>query len=493
MSEKHTRYESISHYRASIMRFGLPYVIVTALAFAASLLGRDDPEWVTYAFGWGIALIALAAAFYRPYLWMLAPFGALAGALLIREATEGLDSGLGPLLLIPAISVAVYGSRRMLYAMIATIAAIVIAIEVLISEGPGISQGWRQDAILVVLATVLAIAIQDLVTRMREERALAAFRGEQIEHLNSVTKAIATSANGGQALCTATIEVTEAAGVALFRLAGDNQLELIAWKNGRSEILRQIASGSALTPRAVVNSGQRQLLTEADDEMNLQRMAWESVTVGSVVWQPVEQEGKTIGLLALAYEPGWQGDEDSVLPIDLLAAEAAIAIQRHQLTEQLEQLATTDPLTNVDNRRGWDKVMATSIARAERLEQPLCLALLDLDRFKEFNDEHGHPAGDQLLEECARAWRALMRTDDHIARYGGDEFIVTLPNTDLAQATEVIDRLRSATPSGETCSAGIAEWTEGETEQDLVKRADLALYSAKDNGRDLTVAAETGR
>lgn len=491
MSARHTRYESISHYRASIKRFGFPYVVVTALAFAASLLGGDDPEWVTYAFGWGIALVALAAAFYRPYLWMLAPFGALAGALLIRQATEGLDSGLGPLLLIPAIAVAVYGSRRMLYAMIATIAAVVITIEVLISEGPGISQGWRQDAILVVLATVLAIAIQDLVNRMREERALAAFRGEQIEHLRSITKAIATSANGGRALCTTTTDVTEAVGVALLQLGDSDELELVAWQNGRGEVLRQIASGEALTPRAVILSGERHTLNEADDEMNLQRMAWENVTVGTVVWQPVVLEGRTIGLLALAYESGWQGDSESVLPIELLAAEATVAIQRHQLTEKLEQLATTDPLTNVDNRRGWQRVISTSISRAENLKQPLCLALLDLDRFKDFNDEHGHPAGDQLLEECARAWRALMRSDDHIARYGGDEFIITLPNTDLAQATEVIDRLRDAAPSGETCSAGIAAWIEGETEQELVKRADLALYSAKESGRNLTVVAGT--
>ncbi|MGA7395868.1 MAG: sensor domain-containing diguanylate cyclase [Solirubrobacterales bacterium] len=473
-----------------MLRFGLPYAIVTALAFGVSLLGKDEPAWVVYAAGWVIALTSMGVAFLRPNLWMLAPFGALAGALLVREATDGLGAGLGPLLLIPAIAVAVYGSRRALALMVGTIALIVMSIEIFVESKPGLSQGWQQDMILVVLATVLAVAIQDLVMRMREERELAAFRGRQIENLNSVTKAIATSANGGLALCETTTDVTDAIGVGLFQMSSTGDLELVASKNGRRDILRQVASGPSLVPRKTINARKRHTLTNADDEMNLQRLAWQDVNVGTIVWEPIELDGRPLGVLALAYPPEWQGDSESVLPIDLLAAEGAIAIQQHQVTEQLELLATTDPLTNVDNRRGWEKVITHSIARARRLDQPLCLALLDLDRFKDFNDKNGHPAGDRLLEDCVQAWRDLMRADDHIARFGGDEFVVTLPNTGLSQATEVIDRLRAACPDDETCSAGVAEWIEGESVDDLVERSDAALYAAKESGRDRIIANE---
>ncbi|HTU13841.1 MAG TPA: sensor domain-containing diguanylate cyclase [Solirubrobacterales bacterium] len=490
MSKEHEGYESISHYRSGLLRFGLPYVIVASLAFSASLLGNDETNWLHYSLGWIIALSSLGVAMIKPQFWMIAPFGALAGALLIRSGTDGLDSGLGPLLMIPAIAVAVYGSRHALFAMIGSITSIVILIEIFASKEPALSPAWRQDTILVLLATVLAIAIQDLVTRMRVERSLAAERGRQIEQLNSITKAIATSANGGQTLCSITTEVTEAVGAALFHLVGDDGLELIASQNGKREMLRQVASGPALTPRSVIRSAERRIVTSEDSEMNLQRMAWVDVKVGTVVWEPVELNGNVIGALALAYGPDWESDEESFLPIDLLAAEGTIAIQQNRVTEQLELLATTDPLTGIDNRRGWEKSVERSIARARRQNQPLCLALLDLDHFKEYNDNNGHQAGDQFLQACALAWQSLMRADDHIARYGGEEFVLTLPDTELAEAIEVVERLRAAVPSEETCSGGIAMWDGSEPIRDLVRRADEALYLAKENGRNLSIAAD---
>ncbi|MDQ2700680.1 MAG: hypothetical protein M3Y23_05060, partial [Actinomycetota bacterium] len=247
MSEKHGGYASISQYRSSIFRFGLPYVVVTALAFTVSLIGAGDITWTTYLLGWMVALLSVGGSFIRPQLWILAPFGALAGSLLVRSATDGLEAGLGPLLIIPAIAVAVYGSRRALFAMVGSIAVIVILIELTINTASDLSPAWRQDAVLMVMATVLAIAIQDLVTRMRTERALAASRGEQIEQLNSITKAIATSTHGAQTLCDIVTDLTDAVGVAVFDLKDGTALELIASNNGKEELLRQIASGPVLS------------------------------------------------------------------------------------------------------------------------------------------------------------------------------------------------------------------------------------------------------
>lgn len=490
MSKQHDGYDSLAHYRSGLMRFGLPYVIVTALAFSASLLGHQDTRWLPYALGWLVALASLAGSMLRPRFWVLAPFGALAGALLIRSATDGLDAGLGPLLMIPAIAVAVYGSRHALFGMIGTITVIVVLIEIFASHEPALSPAWRQDTILVLLATVLAIAIQDLVTRMRVERALAAKRGRQIEQLNNITKAMATSADGGQTLCALATEVTAAVGAALFRLAEDGSLELIASKNGKREMLRQVTTGPALTPTSVVSTGERATVTTDDHEMNLQKLAWVDIKVGTVVWEPVELNGTVVGVLALAFSPEWDQEDNEVIPMDLLAAEGTIAIQQNRVTEQLELLATTDPLTDIDNRRGWERVMESSMARSRRHRQPLCLALLDLDHFKDYNDAHGHQAGDRFLQACALAWQGELRNDDHIARYGGEEFVVSLPHTEITQAIEVVERLRGAVPSGETCSAGIAMWDGEETVAELLGRADKALYLAKENGRNLSIAAD---
>jgi len=115
------------------------------------------------------------------------------------------------------------------------------------------------------------------------------------------------------------------------------------------------------------------------------------------------------------------------------------------------------------------------------------VALLDLDRFKAFNDEHGHLAGDSLLREAADAWGGLLRASDLLARYGGEEFGLAFPAAPLESARAVVDRVRAATPGGLTCSAGLVAWNPGESSRQLTDRADGALYEAKSAGRDRTV------
>ena len=129
------------------------------------------------------------------------------------------------------------------------------------------------------------------------------------------------------------------------------------------------------------------------------------------------------------------------------------------------------------------------MARAERSGEPLCLALLDLDHFKAYNDEHGHQAGDAHLRRAAALWRREVRTIDVLARYGGEEFGVLLPSCEIIEAHEVIDRVRAATPNGQTASAGVVQYDGRESADSLLARADAALYRAKHLGRATTVHA----
>jgi diguanylate cyclase (GGDEF)-like protein len=123
----------------------------------------------------------------------------------------------------------------------------------------------------------------------------------------------------------------------------------------------------------------------------------------------------------------------------------------------------------------------------------MCVAMLDLDRFKQYNDERGHQAGDRLLKEVAGAWTTELRATDILARYGGEEFALALPTCDVEQAFAVVERLRAAIPGGESCSAGIACWDGFETSVELLERADAALYDAKRGGRDQTFLAPSGK
>jgi len=149
------------------------------------------------------------------------------------------------------------------------------------------------------------------------------------------------------------------------------------------------------------------------------------------------------------------------------------------LYRQVRRLAGTDSLTGVPNRRAWDEELPRELARSG---QPVCVALLDLDHFEQYNDRHGHQAGDRFLKEAAAAWQSVVRRTDLVARYGGEEFAILLPDCHL-NALEIAERRRTAQPEG-TCPLGVAQWDGREDVTAPVARADGALYAAKDAGRD---------
>jgi diguanylate cyclase (GGDEF)-like protein/PAS domain S-box-containing protein len=164
--------------------------------------------------------------------------------------------------------------------------------------------------------------------------------------------------------------------------------------------------------------------------------------------------------------------------------------EREELLGRVEAMARTDELTGLANRRAWDEELRREIARCRREGGRFTVALLDLDRFKDYNDTHGHQAGDELLREAAVRWRAGLRVSDFLARYGGEEFALLLPGCPPADAQPVVERVRTATPRGQTCSAGIASWDGEESAESLVRRADGALYEAKECGRDRSALAQ---
>ena len=172
------------------------------------------------------------------------------------------------------------------------------------------------------------------------------------------------------------------------------------------------------------------------------------------------------------------------------AAVAGLVIQ--DLVRRLLATLSVDPLTGAANRRSWEEqlVRAIGLARRERLN--LTVLMVDLDRFKVYNDDHGHLAGDALLVETVTAWQPELRSHDFMARYGGEEFAFLLAGCGLEAAEPVAERLRAAVPAGQTCSIGIATLEHGDDGASLMARADAALYKAKTLGRDRVIVAGAG-
>lgn len=168
--------------------------------------------------------------------------------------------------------------------------------------------------------------------------------------------------------------------------------------------------------------------------------------------------------------------------------------------QQMSELIREDQLTGSLNRRGLDDVMARESARAERRQTPLCVAMLDLDNFKKFNDTYGHLAGDGALKHLVYVVRETLRAIDVIARYGGEEFLILLPETTIEEAAATMVRVQRELTrhfflhDNEkmliTFSCGVALRKPGEDQESLLARADRAMYQAKNSGKNRVVIAE---
>ncbi len=182
----------------------------------------------------------------------------------------------------------------------------------------------------------------------------------------------------------------------------------------------------------------------------------------------------------------------------LTAAGLAISYEQvqRQLRNRLHALADHDPLTGLLNRRGMGKRLRELDGFLRRHQVPVTLALLDIDHFKKVNDEHGHDVGDRVLQELSAELRRIFRSSDYIARWGGEEFLVALTNSNLAASTAVLERLRCEIAASSafsvspiTLSMGATEWTADLDLASALKRADRALYGAKGRGRNALVPA----
>jgi two-component system cell cycle response regulator len=177
----------------------------------------------------------------------------------------------------------------------------------------------------------------------------------------------------------------------------------------------------------------------------------------------------------------------------LMARELGTVAKTQFLMEQTKLLALTDALTTLYNRRHTNNTLELEVARTNRYGTPLSLLMCDVDHFKSINDRFGHNAGDEVIRRVAAVFPANIRRIDLAGRWGGEEFVILLPNTPLEGATLVAERLRSAMeglepiaggPERVTVSVGVAEHARGKTAMELVERADQALYVAKQRGRN---------
>lgn len=221
--------------------------------------------------------------------------------------------------------------------------------------------------------------------------------------------------------------------------------------------------------------------------------------ISSLICAPFKGRGRVIGLLN-AYRVGGEAfDEASYELLLATASQVGVALENAMLFEETKILAITDGLTLLFNRRYFTERLNEEFERARRYKRDISLVLIDIDHFKKYNDANGHPEGDKLLKDFSMIAKKIFRSSDIISRYGGEEFVVILPETSREMAYTIAERLRKeiestdfvggkTQPGGRvTISLGVTSGYEGLSfADDLVKQADNLLYRAKEEGRNRT-------
>lgn len=219
--------------------------------------------------------------------------------------------------------------------------------------------------------------------------------------------------------------------------------------------------------------------------------------VATMLAVPLWSAGHVVGVLSVSREAHAPFDDREELLTRLLANCAVPAFER----ARLERLAVTDTHTRAFNRRYLVPRLTEEMARIARQGGELSLLLMDLDHFKRVNDEHGHAAGDRVLRDFADRVRGVTRVQDALVRWGGEEFVLVMPDTGTERALAVAERIRASTADrpfdvgaseaiAQTVSIGQATWDGKEPPEELERRADAAMYTAKREGRDRIVSAE---
>ena len=221
-----------------------------------------------------------------------------------------------------------------------------------------------------------------------------------------------------------------------------------------------------------------------------------SFPMAGLLFVPLQHGDRTIGVLGVQCRQAGVYTAHHLNTLSALASYVAIALENASLYEQLNILASKDVLTGFLNRRRFSELAADELRRAIRYYESLTFMMIDLDHFKQVNDKYGHSSGDQVLRDCADLIRTILRDSDAVCRWGGEEFALLLPHTDLEGGRLLAERIRQALAEHEvmvsdcqniqvTASFGLAQWQSPEPDfESILRRADQALYRAKAEGRN---------
>jgi diguanylate cyclase (GGDEF)-like protein len=479
---------------AKIARRLAPFGAAGLLALLTPLVPPRPADWTPVVVAAVLTVLIAAAGVLLPWsrlprwTYVAPPLAYFVVVAFLQKATDGSVSEYAALALLPVVWVALnLGRREVAIAIGVGVAVFVLPLFVGDPEQDTASD-WRRVILWAAVATIVGFSVESIMRDKRTQTKIARDQERTLAAVAAVTRALTRAGDARADICSATLDIADATFAAIWE--PDAARDLVLTGHAGVALARshfRMTDEPSGTVRAFT-TGTRYLVPDAVGDASIARDEVEETGVVSMLFEPIVQDETTVGVLSV----GWNRrvddvDERTAQAVLLLAIEAAVAIERADVLAGLSEMAETDELTGLPNRRAWTETIRRAVGYATRTHRALCVAVVDIDHFKAYNDEYGHQAGDRLLKTAASAWRTALRQSDTLARYGGEEFAVLLPSCTAAEAAAVLERLRVLTPEKQTCSIGLAEWSPGESDADLLARADEALYEAKRSGRDVLV------
>jgi diguanylate cyclase (GGDEF)-like protein len=471
-----------------------PFAAASLLAWIGVLVG-SSVVWWEYGLAAGLALasglvriaplrgVAATTRELPPSLLFLAAVA------MLRGSAGGTSSGVAVVALLPVFYTALNTSdRRQLGAVITGLAVFFLTPIMLIGAPDYPATQYRAGLLFIAVSAIIGLTTQRLVAVARFQAAEAQHRERMLEQVAQAVRGLADTPHARSAVCESARSISDASVAILYepcdaagtlRSTAMAGLDLPAIEIGLdtvSGVRQAFASGQSLFFNEETLEEDHKSPTPIFSE-HLRQL---SGSPAAALFEPLLRGSKPVGVLMIGWPRAVRVGSSRTKVAALLAHEVTGVIERADLLLKLTDMASSDHLTGLPNRRAWDARIAQALLEGQRFS----VAMLDFDLFKEFNDTHGHPAGDRLLKETASAWREELRAGDLLARLGGEEFGLLLPDCDSSRAIIVVERLRARMQHRQTCSAGLACHQLGESPQALIKRADTALYEAKSAGRD---------
>jgi diguanylate cyclase (GGDEF)-like protein len=285
----------------------------------------------------------------------------------------------------------------------------------------------------------------------------------------------------------------------------DNGGTIFLFRESRNLLEPAGAWGGSMEPRAfapdeclAIRLGRTYRVDPGETKVHCRHVGEEMAGYACI---PMAAQGVVHGVLTLALGPDKAANTEATHLAEMVVERLALAVANVRLRKQLRDISIQDSLTGLYNRRFAEEVMSHEIAQAARHRSALCVLMLDLDHFKRFNDTYGHEVGDKLLQQVGALLKATFRGSDVCCRYGGEEFLVVMPDADVAGAVQRAEGLREEMKrihfihggvviGNVSVSIGLASYPDPISDgRSLVAAADSALYKAKAAGRDRVCVA----